>query len=399
MSRNRSTLNMVPKNLRPVATVVLLLIVVIVGAIQFLQGNATQPAPLPEGPTVTPTLASGQPPAQGLPNWLSVYFTDPNPPDNLGHGIDQYVKPVIDSASKTIDVTSFDLNLPSLVNALVGASQRGVKVRVVYDGTNGSHDLENDATDNKPFEAIQVLTKGKVSVVDGGRSNGLMHDKMVIVDGSVLFMGSWNLSYNDTYRNNNNLLKITDPQLIANYQAKFNEMFVDKRFGAKAQLKAPNPSLTLDGVQVENFFAPEEEVMAHLVQYVQGAQKKIHFMIFTFTHDDLSAAMIARAKAGLEVQGVIENRGASQGSMVDLFCAKLPVKTDGNKYTMHHKVIILDDSTVITGSFNFTKSADTANDDNVIVIHSPAVAALYEQEFQKVYGSGETPQAGEYPCK
>ena len=122
-------------------------------------------------------------------------------------------------------------------------------------------------------------------------------------------------------------------------------------------------------------------------------------MAFTYTHPDLSDAMIARAKAGLEVKGVIENRGASQGAFVPLFCDKLPVKTDGNKYTMHHKVIILDDATVITGSFNFTGSADTANDDNIIVIHSPALAALYEQEFQKVYGIGETPTAGDVKCK
>ena len=175
-----------------------------------------------------------------------------------------------------------------------------------------------------------------------------MHDKMIIVDSQVLFMGSWNLSYNDTYRNNNNLLKITDPRLIANYQAKFNELFVDKHFGAKAKVIVPNPSLTIDGVQVENYFAPEDEVMAKLTGLVQQA-------VHTYTPTDLSAAMIERAKGGLEVQGVIEARGASQGALVDLFCAGLPVKTDGNPYTMHHKVIIIDGSTVITGSFNFTK--------------------------------------------
>jgi phosphatidylserine/phosphatidylglycerophosphate/cardiolipin synthase-like enzyme len=109
--------------------------------------------------------------------------------------------------------------------------------------------------------------------------------------------------------------------------------------------------------------------------------------------------MIERSKAGLDVQGVIENRGASQGAFVPLFCAGLPVRTDGNKYTMHHKVIIIDGQIVITGSFNFTKSADEANDDNLLVIHSPTVAGLYEQEFQKIYGQGSTPQASDVKCK
>jgi phosphatidylserine/phosphatidylglycerophosphate/cardiolipin synthase-like enzyme len=373
------------------------LLVLISWAYEQYSTSAVQPTAAP-----APTLVAGgsdpTPSAAGLPGWLNIYFTNPNPPDKLGTGIDSNVQKEIDAATKTIDVTSFDLNLPSLVNALASANKRGVKVRVVYDGTNGSLDVENASSDNKPFDAIKTLTAAKVGLVDGGRSNGLMHDKMVIIDGKILFMGSWNLSYNDTYRNNNNLLRITDPKIIENYQAKFNELFVDKRFGTKAQVKVPYPSLNINGVQVENYFSPEDEVMAKLVNLVKGAKKTIHYFIFTYTHDDLSAAMIARYKAGVKVEGVIENRGASQGSLVDLFCAKVPVKTDGNKYTMHHKVIIIDGETVITGSFNFTKAADNANDDNILVIHSPAVAALYEQEYQRMNSIGETPQASEIKC-
>ena len=373
-------------------------IILIAGAAIYLF-QSTQPqtaVPTPAAPTL-PSDTSASP--QGMPSWLKVYFTDPNPPDNLGSGIDRFVKTDLDAAQQTIDVTSFDLNIPDLVNALADAEKRGVKVRVVYDGTNGSLDVNNAASGSQPFEAIKVLTSAKVGLVNGGRSSGLMHDKMVIIDSKILYMGSWNLSYNDSYRNNNNLLRITDSRLIANYQAKFNELFVDKRFGTHAQVQAPNPSLTIDGVAVENYFAPEDGVMARLVALVQGAKKSVHYMIFTYTHQDLSDAMIARSKAGLDVEGVIENRGASQGALVPLFCAKLPVKVDGNKYTMHHKVIILDGNTVVTGSFNFTQSADKENDDNLIVIHSAAVAAAYEQQFQKIYGQGQAPDGSGFKCK
>ena len=51
--------------------------------------------------------------------------------------------------------------------------------------------------------------------------------------------------------------------------------------------------------------------------------------------------------------------------------------------------MIIDDKTVITGSFNFTQTANDANDDNVLVIDSPAVATLYNQEFDKVYGAAK----------
>ncbi len=335
-----------------------------------------------------------------MPSWLKIYFTNPNPPDNTENGIDQQVVPVLNRASKSIDLASFDLNLPSVVNALVEASKRGVQVRVVVDGENGSQELEaKRSPTGKIFKTSSVLKAAKIKVMNGGRSNGLMHNKIIIVDGKTLFMGSWNMSYNDTFRNNNNLLQITAPKLIANYQAKFNELYQGKHFGTHATVGATNPELKLDGVQVENYFSPVDDVMPKLVQYVQDAKKSIRFMAFTYTHPDLAAAMIARAKAGVEVTGVIENRGASQGALVPLACAKLPVKVDGNSYTMHHKVIIIDDSIVVTGSFNFTATADTANDDNVLVIHSPAVAALYLQEFGRVEAAAKSPDTKEFDCR
>jgi len=349
--------------------------------------------------TARPATQQNTPAVGSLPAWLKVYFTDPNPPDQVDNGIDQVVLPWIADASETIDIASFDLNLPSVVDALVSAAKRGVVVRVVVDGENGNQVLKaSDSPTGKDYDAAKLLKAAKIKIVDGGRSNGLMHNKMLIIDGKVLFMGSWNFSYNDTFRNNNNLLQITDPNLIANYQAKFDEMFVDKLFGTHAEATVLQPALKIGGVAVENYFSPRDEVMAKLVDYVSAAQQSVHFIIFTYTHKDLAAAMQERAEAGVEVSGVIENRGASQGAFPALFCAKLPVKEDGNKYTMHHKVIIIDGKTVITGSFNFTVSADEANDDNVLVIHSPAVAAVYEQEYQKMYTEANTPAASEVEC-
>jgi len=373
-------------------------IILALGVIFFPQyfspsASTTPPTTAPESNNAPPVSSAD------FPKWLKVYFTNPNPPDNVNNGIDQYVVPVLNGAKQTIDLASFDLNLPSVVNALIEASKRGVKVRVVVDDENGEQELDaKRSPDGKVFDSLKVLKAAKIPVVDGGRSNGLMHNKIIIVDGQTLFMGSWNTSYNDTFRNNNNLLQITAPVLIANYQAKFNEMYVDKRFGAKAEVGAQTPSLSIEGVAVENYFSTADNVMAEMVKYVQGAKKSIKFIIFTYTHADLSSAMIAQAKKGIEVRGVIENRGASQGAMVPLYCAKLPVTVDGNSYTMHHKVIIIDDETVITGSYNFTKSANEANDDNALIIHNSAVAALYLQEFERIIALSKPPDATDYKC-
>ncbi len=316
-------------------------------------GSATPTVPAIETQVSTNTQASATTaPSTNGSDWLKIYFTNPNPPDQVGHGIDNDVVAEVAKAQKTIDVTSFDLNLPSFVNAVIAAEQRGVQVRIVYDGKNGSQKLDAaQSPTGQDFDAVSVMQNAGIQLVDDGRSNGLMHDKIIIIDSRVLFMGSWNMSYNDTYRNNNNLLEITDPTLIANYQAKFNELFVDKQFGTHAKVGAQSSDLTIDGTKVLNYFSPVDDVMDKLVGLVNGAQSSIRFIIFTYTDKNLANAMIARAQAGVDVAGVIENRGASQGALVPLACAKVPVKVDGNKYTMHHKVIIIDNSIVVTGSF------------------------------------------------
>ncbi|NES86904.1 MAG: quinolinate synthase NadA [Moorea sp. SIO2B7] len=53
---------------------------------------------------------------------------------------------------------------------------------------------------------------------------------------------------------------------------------------------------------------------------------------------------------------------------------------------LHHKFAILDGKTVITGSHNWSKAANTRNDETLLVIHSPMVAAHFEREFQRLYG-------------
>lgn len=338
-----------------------------------------------------PNLAVGGPSAAPSSSGsITAYFTQPS--DQTTDGIDKGVVADLDQAKKTIDLASFDFNLPDVTDALARAESRGVTVRVVLDEVNGTQILPaSDAPDKQKYNALDALSAAHIPVVNGGRSSGLMHDKFILIDSAILYVGSWNMSFNDTYRNNNNLLRIQNSTLIANYQAKFNEMFVDHRFGAKATVGAQTPQLTVDGIAVENYFSPPDGVMAKLVALVNGATKSVHFMAFTYTSDDLADAMIAKHKAGVDVQGVIENRGASQGALPKLFCAGVDVKTDGNPNTMHHKIIILDDQTVITGSFNFTVSADKYNDDNVIVLRDHTLAMQYEQEYDRVMSIAKQP--------
>jgi phosphatidylserine/phosphatidylglycerophosphate/cardiolipin synthase-like enzyme len=281
-----------------------------------------------------------------------------------------------------VDVAAYDFDLESVGDALVAAQERGVRVRFVTD------------SDNVDERAVRQLIRAGIPVVEDDRG-ALMHNKFVMMDGEVVWTGSWNLTENGTYRNNNNAVRIVSTALAENYTAEFEEMFVDREFGPTSPSDTPHPELmvtyldTGGSVQMENYFAPEDEVLDRILELVAGAEESIRFMAFSFTDDKLGEAMKQQSKAGIEVQGVFEERGSdteySEYGRMRRARPPLDVLTDGNPYILHHKVIILDDKLVILGSFNFSENANESNDENVLIIYDADVAALYRAEFERMY--------------
>ena len=324
-------------------------------------------------PTPQPTA----PPAQaGAEGWYQVYFTSPRYPDRESdhqHGIDEHLVRLIAAAQRSVDVAAYELNLDSVADAMLAARERGVAVRLVTD------------TDNLEEEAVRRLEQGGVPVVDD-RRGAIMHNKFVVIDGQLVWTGSWNPTVNCTYRNNNNAIAIESVALARNYEAEFAEMFEESRFGPRSPSRTPYPQVTIEGTRIESYFAPEDQVAGHLMNTVSQAQESIHFLAFSFTDSELAQLLIERAEAGLSVSGVVEKRGAESeySQFGALRRAGIDVLVDGNPYIMHHKVLIIDEAIVVTGSFNFSQSANEANDENVLIIHNPDVARLYLEEFQRM---------------
>ena len=111
-------------------------------------------------------------------------------------------------------------------------------------------------------------------------------------------------------------------------------------------------------------------------------------MAFSFTADAIGEAVRNRAADGVTVAGVMETDQVKSniGTEFDLFSqAGLGVYQDANPGQMHHKVMIIDQNVVIFGSYNFTNSAETRNDENLLVIYNADIAAQFIVEFQRVY--------------
>lgn len=324
-----------------------------------------------------PTAISTEIPAPGQSEAISIYFTDPTDPaaDSYRGGIDEILVAAIDQAQAAVDLALYDLNLWSLRDALIAAHQRGVTVRMVTE------------SDNLDEPEMQQLREAGIEVL-GDRREGLMHNKFVIIDRWEVWSGSTNLTTSGVYRNDNNLVRIRSSRLAQNYTAEFDEMFLEDDFGPGSPANTPYPQLSVDGTPLEVYFSPDDNVLNHILTLVGGAQQSVYFMAYSFTSDKLAEALLARAAAGVEVRGVFEadQYSANIGTEFDhLLDGGLPVRLDGNPDHMHHKVILIDGQIVITGSYNFSANAEERNDENLLVIHSQDVAALFLVEFLRVY--------------
>ena len=134
-------------------------------------------------------------------------------------------------------------------------------------------------------------------------------------------------------------------------------------------------------------FPRQEECESMVISLIDGAKNYIHVMVYSFTSDALGDALIRAFNRGVKVKVIIEERNAySTGSEIDkLKNAGINVAIDSNPYLMHHKVMIIDGLIVVTGSYNWSYSAEHRNDENLIVIISARVAQEYEDEFQRIW--------------
>ncbi len=310
-------------------------------------------------------------------SWFELYFTDPESPlSSQGTGgVDGPLVDAIDKAKLSIDVAAYSLSLNSVRFALINAHDRGVTVRVVMESTN------MDRSDP------QDMIKAGIPIV-GDEQAGLMHDKFVVIDKSEVWLGSMNFTDSGTYDDNNNMLRVVSTKIAENYMIEFNEMFDEGLFGPNTRAETPNPSITIDGTQVDTYFSPDDGVIDQLAGVLRDAEASIYFLAFSFTSNELGAIVREKDAAGLIVEGVMEDEQvkSNQGTEYDPFKqAGLDVRIDGIEGQMHHKVFIIDEKIVILGSYNFSQSAEERNDENILIIYNEAIAEQYLLEFQRVW--------------
>ncbi len=313
-----------------------------------------------------------------------VFFTNPaklkktgviNPQDGLISAIK--------NSKKSFYGALYDISSIKIADELITAYKRGIDVKLV---------TENDTYSGRAI--TRILESGIPVIPDTG--SGLMHNKFAVIDGSSIFTGSYNATENCALKNNNNALLIRSPELAEIYNSEFFEMFDSGIFGNKKEEGAfaelqKKYYVKLDDMNINVYFAPEDNVEKIILGRIEKAEKSIRFMQFSFTSDQIGEALISKFKNGIAVEGVFEKKGSDTeySEFTKMKIENVPVKLDKNKHVMHHKVFIIDDYRVITGSFNISKNANNKNDENIIIIDSRELASKYIEEFKRIYTGAE----------
>ena len=309
--------------------------------------------------------------------WIEVFFTQPDllSRSTFRGGPDASLAESIRRARFQVDLAVYRLDLWSVRDALLDAHNRGVKVRIV---TEDSH-LDQDE--------IQDLMEAGVPVISD-HGQGLMHHKFVVIDQEEVWTGSMNFTLNGAYRHDNALLHVRSQEVAKNFTTEFEEMFIDGLFGENVRVDTPYPRVDIAGNVVETYFSPDDQPAERVVELIQNAEKSIIFLAFSFTSDAVAEAILKQAEHQVVVKGVMETSQSftGKGDEGQRFSdSAVEIRFDGNPDKMHHKCIVIDDKVVITGSYNFTVSAEKRNDENILIIYDPQVARWFKEEFDRVF--------------
>ncbi|MGI2907450.1 phospholipase D-like domain-containing protein [Tolypothrix sp. VBCCA 56010] len=286
-------------------------------------------------------------------------------------------------------------------------------------------------------DALAILRNAKVPIVDdladNSRGSDLMHHKFVIVDNRIVIVTSANFTLSDIhgdYSNNtslgnaNNLLNIDSPELAALFTKEFNIMWgdgqagkSDSKFGLKKPLRLPE-QISLGANKITVQFSPTSPTQPWskssnglIGKTLTSATNNVNMALFVFSEQRIANILENRHQESVQIRALIEPQFAyrSYSEALDMMGIALsnkckyelnnhpwqnPITTVGVPLLpkgdlLHHKFAVIDGQIVITGSHNWSEAANNGNDETLLVIENPVVAAHYMREFERLYNKAK----------
>jgi phosphatidylserine/phosphatidylglycerophosphate/cardiolipin synthase-like enzyme len=351
---------------------------------------------------------------------------------------DDVLVQLIDRANASIDFSVMGFSRKTVIAALERAFYRGVSLRFVGNARHAFGTVGGYIT----LDRLNIPTQV-------GNQNHIMHNKFFLIDRRFVITGTGNITTTGFGKNDNHWVLIDSPDVAADFQAEFDQMF-SGRFGYAKHEFENNNTYQVGDSDVEVYFSPQEDAMGRILEGVANAKETIEFFIFAFTKDQLGSLLIQKDRefkgfnvccdpAGgfsdpnvtpahcdvlretMECRDRLEGRVAFQSRFVRgvidrsqlhsngpyhesyrLIANGVSIRMDGNDNSyqpgdyqagggrQHSKTLAIDARTanpvILTGSFNWSSSATIANDETLVVLsNSPRIGGQYADYFEYLW--------------
>ncbi|MBS2553532.1 putative Ig domain-containing protein [Catenulispora sp. NL8] len=280
----------------------------------------------------------------------------------------------INTATKTIDVTMYELRDTTVTSALVSKEKAGVKVRVILDG-------KQTTVNSAAYSALQA---GGVPVIYSSSAFTYTHQKTITVDGATSWISTGNLDTKYYATSRDYSVFDTDQNDVS---------AVEQVFGADFTDTSITPG---DG---DNLVWSPTDSQTHLLALINGATKTLDVQEEEFQDPALVSAIVAAAQRGVTVRCVLENESGtynSEISQVEAAGVKVTQYTSSTGFYVHAKAIVADYGTasakVFQGSENFSDNSLNHNRELGLIISDAGVLTGIENTFTADFN--QTPSNG-----
>lgn len=276
----------------------------------------------------------------------------------------------INFAKTSIDFAIYGYSsVPSIENAIKNAIARGVKIRLVYDIDSTGGNIYPNTN-----ELVKLVGNVKNDALSKEKS-AIMHNKFYIFDNKIVITGSANLSHTDmSGYNSNAIIVINSPAAAKIYTEEFNQMYEGKFHSNK--ILTENTS----GI----YFSPQNKTIQNtILPLIRNSKNYIYIPAFLISHKEMVSELIQAKNRGVDVRIITDalNASAKYSKVRELRAAGMPVKIENYAGKMHSKTMIIDDRYLVLGSMNFSKSGESKNDENLMVIENKEAAIFYKKFF------------------
>ena len=137
----------------------------------------------------------------------------------------------------------------------------------------------------------------------------------------------------------------------------------------------------------EAWFSPDDDCVEAIVSRLEKVRKTAEICVFTITDNRISSAMLDCHHRGVDIRVITDNdKSEDRGSDITrLDDSGIPVRLDQTAYHMHHKFAIFDRRLLLTGSYNWTRSAAEVNEENILATAERRLVELFSRQFERLW--------------